>query len=72
MSKPECCERKLSDPSPSQIQQRAAAIRKHWTKSVALRRRVWIPPSWQPPLVLNVEWMLALTGELIDSPQRDC
>lgn len=71
MSMAESTDRKPSDPTPSQIQRRAAAIRKHWTESVARRRRVWIPPSWQPPLVLNVEWMLALTGDLIDSPQRE-
>ena len=71
MSKPEICERKLSDPTPTQIQQRAAAIRKHWSKSIAERRRVWISPSWQPPLILSVEWMLAITNEFIEGPQRE-
>jgi hypothetical protein len=71
MSKPEICERKPSDPTPTQIRQRAAAIRRHWSKSIAERRRVWISPSWQPPLIMSVDWMLAITSEFIETPHRE-
>ena len=41
-----------SDPSPHEIRERAASIRRQWSKRVLERRRVWVAPTWFPPLIL--------------------
>ncbi len=56
MPKHETFERRSSDPTPAQIQERTALIRKQWNKQIRQRRRVWIQPVWRPPTILTMEW----------------
>lgn len=67
MPKHETFERRSSDPTPAQIQQRAALIRKRWTKRIARRRRVGIPPVWRPPTILSIEWIPNETDDCYDA-----
>ncbi len=48
-------ERGPMDPTPEEIRERSAEIRKGWSKRVAERRHVWPEPSWRPPLVMTIE-----------------
>ncbi len=48
-------DRQLSDPTQQQIRERAAAVRKRWSREVKERRRVTPVASWRPPLVMTVE-----------------
>ena len=56
MPKYESFERRSSDPTPAQIQERAALIREQWSRQTTKRRRVSIPPGWRPPLIVTMEW----------------
>lgn len=56
MPKHETFERRSSDPTPAQIQERAAMIRRQWSKRIMRRRRVSIPPAWRPPTIPSREW----------------
>ncbi|NND98144.1 MAG: hypothetical protein HKN47_12525 [Pirellulaceae bacterium] len=49
-----------SDPTPTEIERRARAIRKRWSESVTSRRRVGSTPKWSLPTVRITE---------IDSPE---
>jgi hypothetical protein len=48
-------ERELSDPTPDEIRERSAEVRRGWSKRVAARRQAWAEPTWSPPLVMTVE-----------------
>ena len=67
----ETFERRPCDPTPTEIRRRAASIRKRWSKSLRSRRRVGIAPTWQPPLILGVDWMRVLTQEFVEAPYRE-
>ncbi len=45
----------LSDPTPEEIEQRAAEVRKRWTSGVKARRQPWADPTWRPPLIGTLE-----------------
>lgn len=42
-----------TDPTPEQIDQRSAAIRRGWSKRVAERRKVCAHSNWLPPLLMT-------------------
>ena len=48
-------ERESSDPTPDEIRERSAEVRRGWRKRVAARRQAWAEPTWSPPLVMTVE-----------------
>ena len=45
----------MYDPTPEEIERRAAEVRKSWTSSVKTRRQPWADRSWRPPLVRTIE-----------------
>ena len=55
MPKHESFERRSSDPTPAQIEERAAMIRGQWSQQITKRRRVSIPPFWSPPTIMTME-----------------
>lgn len=63
----ESFERRSSDPTPAQIQERAALIRKQWSQQITRRRRVSIPPVWRPPTILTMEWCLSEADDFYDA-----
>jgi hypothetical protein len=67
MPKHETFERRPSDPTPAQIQERAALIRKQWSKQITQRRRVWIQPVWRPPTILTMQWGLSGIDDVNDA-----
>ena len=67
MPKHETFERRSSDPTPAQIQERADLIRKQWSKQIRQRRRVWIQPVWRPPMIMT----MGMTMELGPSEPDD-
>lgn len=56
-------DRELSDPTPQEIRERAAEIRKRWSPRVAERRKVAPEPRWSPPLVLTIELVRELNAK---------
>jgi hypothetical protein len=52
---PDPIDREPGDPTPEQIRQRAAEVRRGWSARVVQRRQTWVTPIWSPPLVLTVE-----------------
>lgn len=48
-------DREPSDPTPDEIRERSAEVRKKWSKRVTARRQAWPDPTWTPPLVMTVE-----------------
>lgn len=48
-------DREPSDPTPEQIQERSAEVRRGWSKRVAARRIVQVLTPWAPPLVYTTE-----------------
>ena len=48
-------DREPSDPTPDEIRERSAEVRKGWSKRVTARRQAWPEPTWTPPLVATVE-----------------
>jgi hypothetical protein len=48
-------DREPSDPTPQQIQERSAEVRRRWSKRVAARRVVQTLSPWLPPLVYTTE-----------------
>ena len=59
-------DREQSDPTPEQIQERSAEVRRGWSKRVAARRIAQTLLPWVPPLVYTTE----LVRE-INSRQRE-
>lgn len=55
-------DRQPTDPTPEQIRQRAAEVRRRWSKRVVERRQAWVAPPWMPPLVMTIELVRELKG----------
>jgi hypothetical protein len=53
----------VRDPTPEEIQARAAAIRRQWTPRERIRRACWTPPAWLPPILALPELNAAATAE---------
>ncbi len=48
-------DREPSDPTPEQIEQRSAEVRRGWSRRVAARRITQFFAPWTPPLVYTTE-----------------
>ena len=48
-------DREPSDPTPEQIEERSAEVRRGWSKRVAARRLAQVTSSWAPPLIYATE-----------------
>ena len=55
-------DREFCDPTPQEIRERAAEIRKKWSPRVAQRRRVSADSKWLPPLVLAIDLVRELNA----------
>lgn len=56
------CDRGPSDPTPEQIRERAAQVRKRWSARMTVRRLVSGLPSWSPPLVGTIDILRELNA----------
>ena len=48
-------DREPADPTPEQIQQRSAEVRRGWSKRVAARRIAQVISPWAPPLIFTTD-----------------
>lgn len=57
-------DREPSDPTPEQIEERSAEVRRGWSKRVAARRVAQAPATWTPPLIYITELVREMNGRL--------
>ncbi len=48
-------DREPADPTPEQIRQRSAEVRRNWSKRVAARRIAQVISPWAPPLIFTTD-----------------
>jgi hypothetical protein len=56
-------DREPTDPTPDQIRERAAEVRRRWSSRVHQSRKVTADPTWSPPLVMTVEILRVLNAK---------
>ena len=50
------------DPTPEEIEERSAEIRRGWSARVREKRKVHNAGSWRPPFVMTIELVRQLNG----------